>query len=218
VKVHLPEPIQRKLLFAGTWVNSRLSTEVTTLLCLLARSLLAQRNSPFLSLFCILSSTYKRRPWESNPRRHHDGGEDIAKVAFLIRARSVVQVHPGPPYIPVFMRRFSLLPFSAVSHKVFLSTICQLHDRLNAWSSGSTCNHCLCVHPPAARDSDRSTGHLYEWRVFRPGGLLTIRLALISYGWAVLRPLAVRKQSLAKLGLGTNRKYTITAGTDAVRP
>jgi hypothetical protein len=69
------------------------------LFCLLARSLLAQRNSPFLSLFCILSSTYKRSPWESNPRRHHDVGEDIAKVAFLIRARSVAQVHPGPPFI-----------------------------------------------------------------------------------------------------------------------
>src|SRR6516164_11679806 len=36
---------------------------------------------------------------------------------------------------------------------------CQLPDRLNAGFAGSACNHCLCVHPPAARDSDRLTGH-----------------------------------------------------------
>jgi hypothetical protein len=48
------------------------------------------------------------------------------------------------------------------------------------------------VHPPAARDSDRSTGHLYQWRVFRPGGLLTIRLALISYGWGSVLRLILR--------------------------
>src|ERR1700736_3052696 len=47
-----------------------------------------------------------------------DGGEHITKVAFLIRARSVVQVHPGPPFkSPVNTRLFSLFPFSWISLK-----------------------------------------------------------------------------------------------------
>jgi len=42
-------------------------------------------------------------------------GEYIAKVAFLIRARSVVQVHPGPPFkSPVNTRLFSLFPFRGI--------------------------------------------------------------------------------------------------------
>jgi hypothetical protein len=31
------------------------------------------------------------------PSDPDDAGKHIAKVPFLIRARSVVQVHPGPP-------------------------------------------------------------------------------------------------------------------------
>jgi hypothetical protein len=31
------------------------------------------------------------------PSHPDDAGKHMAKVAFLIRARSVVQVHPGPP-------------------------------------------------------------------------------------------------------------------------
>jgi hypothetical protein len=42
-------------------------------------------------------------------------GEYIAKIAFLIRARSVVQVHPGPPSkSPVNTRLFSLFPFPGI--------------------------------------------------------------------------------------------------------
>jgi hypothetical protein len=42
----------------------------------------------------------------------------------LIRARSVVQVHPGPPSkSPVNMRVFSLFPFGGISLK---KPICQL--------------------------------------------------------------------------------------------
>jgi hypothetical protein len=43
-------------------------------------------------------------------------------TAILIRARSVVQVHPGPPS-PVFMRPFSLLPFSGISRKAFVNDL-----------------------------------------------------------------------------------------------
>ena len=42
--------------------------------------------------------------WKDGP---NDRGEYIAKAAFLIRARSVVQVHPGPPLVfshTVFMQ------------------------------------------------------------------------------------------------------------------
>ena len=53
-----------------------------------------------------------------------DGGEHITKVAFLIRARSVVQVHPGPPFkSPVNTRQFSLFLFRGISLK---KPICQL--------------------------------------------------------------------------------------------
>src|ERR1700676_1113479 len=45
----------------------------------------------------------------------------------LIRARSVVQVHPGPPFkSPVNTRLFSLFPFSGkISQKTILPKICQ---------------------------------------------------------------------------------------------
>src|SRR5712671_187803 len=46
----------------------------------------------------------------------------------LIRARSVVQVHPGPPFkSPVNTRRFSLFPFRGISLK---KPICQLFANL----------------------------------------------------------------------------------------
>ncbi len=48
----------------------------------------------------------------------------IAPSKPLIRARSVVQVHPGPPFkSPVNMRLFSLFPFRGISLK---KPICQL--------------------------------------------------------------------------------------------
>src|SRR5713226_8188072 len=44
-----------------------------------------------------------------------DQGKYYAKGAFLIRARSVVQVHPGPPFKPpISPRRFSLSPSRGV--------------------------------------------------------------------------------------------------------
>jgi len=104
-------------------------------------------------------------------------------TAILIRARSVVQVHPGPPYIPSIYAAILTFAFLWSFQKVFLSTICQLPDRLNAGSSGSACNHCQRVHPPAARDSDRSTGHLYEWRIFQPSGLLLDCPSLKTLDW-----------------------------------
>jgi hypothetical protein len=45
-------------------------------------------------------------------------------TSILIRARSVVQVHPDPPFkSPVNTRRFSLFPFWGISLK---KPICQL--------------------------------------------------------------------------------------------
>src|SRR5450755_995663 len=45
-------------------------------------------------------------------------------TAILIRARSVVQVHPGPPFkAPINTRLFSLFPFRGISLK---KPICQL--------------------------------------------------------------------------------------------
>src|SRR6266852_8987505 len=48
----------------------------------------------------------------------------LIMTAILIRARSVVQVHPGPPFkSPVNTRLFSLFPFRGISLK---KPICQL--------------------------------------------------------------------------------------------
>jgi predicted nucleic acid-binding protein len=56
-------------------------------------------------------------------------------TSILIRARSVVQVHPGPPsQSPIITRLFSLFPFRGFPRKPDLSTICQLYD----WSNGTT--------------------------------------------------------------------------------
>jgi hypothetical protein len=77
-------------------------------------------------------------------RLHTDGsdsgGEHIAKIAFLIRARSVVQVHPGPPFkSPINARRFSLSPSSG---PVIKQPFCQKfaksrvgHRSRNPWRS-----------------------------------------------------------------------------------
>ena len=63
-------------------------------------------------------------------------GEHMANVAFLIRARSVVQVHPGPPFkSPVNTRLFSLFPFRGISLK---KSICQLFCQLYDWPDGTT--------------------------------------------------------------------------------
>src|SRR6266850_8117505 len=50
-------------------------------------------------------------------------------VAPLIRARSVVQVHPGPPFkSPVNTRLFFTFPlFGDLLQEAVLSTVCQLH-------------------------------------------------------------------------------------------
>ena len=62
-------------------------------------------------------------------RLHTDGsdsgGEHIAKVAFLIRARSVVQVHPGPPFI--FSRLPGVVPKTSTHNPTHTSLI-SLHQ------------------------------------------------------------------------------------------
>jgi hypothetical protein len=55
----------------------------------------------------------------------------LIMTAILIRARSVVQVHPGPPFkSPIYTRRFSLLPFSGISRKAFCQRFVNFRNRI----------------------------------------------------------------------------------------
>jgi hypothetical protein len=82
-------------------------------------------------LCCLGKSIYSFRANEMfgrgdgvEPSDPDDAGKHIEKVPFLIRARSVVQVHPGPPFkSPVNTRRFSLFPFPRTS--LSKKTLCQ---------------------------------------------------------------------------------------------
>jgi len=74
------------------------------------------------------------------PSDPDDAGKHIAKVPFLIRARSVVQVHPGPPFKYAAFLIFPLL--GNLLQKTILPTVCQLHD----WLAGS---HCTPAHSEA---------------------------------------------------------------------
>jgi len=71
-----------------------------------------------------------RKPIEGMRRRRTD--------APLIRARSVVQVHPGPPFkSPVNMRLFSLFPFTVIHlQKTFCQKFAKSSGRLRPPSSG----------------------------------------------------------------------------------
>src|SRR5271165_2738440 len=71
-------------------------------------------------------------------------------TAILIRARSVVQVHPGPPFkSPVNTRRFSLFPFSGLSlKKPFCQPFVNLsgnYTPLHPSRSGSSCRPSLSL-------------------------------------------------------------------------
>jgi len=85
--------------------------------------------------------------------------------AILIRARLVVQVHPGPPFkSPIYTRRFSLFPFSGPSLKkpfcqpfvnftIGLYTsqdgVIRCHEPLfSLIRRRVSCGHCIVVHTP----------------------------------------------------------------------
>src|SRR6202521_3907272 len=77
-------------------------------------------------------------------------------TSILIRARSVVQVHPGPPFkSPVITRLFSLFPFRGISLK---KPICQLfaNFRIGRMALHSGCRECC---PVMSKDLQGSARH-----------------------------------------------------------
>src|SRR5580692_10513197 len=90
-------------------------------------------------------------------------GEHITKVAFLIRARSVVQVHPGPPFkSPINTRLFSLFPFPGTSST---KPICQSFVNLSGNRtplhpnrSGSLCRLSLSPKEKVIADTKTQNG------------------------------------------------------------
>jgi hypothetical protein len=87
-------------------------------------------------LCCLGKSIYSFRANEMfgsgdgvEPSHPDDAGKHMAKVAFLIRARSVGSSPPRPTINLQYLCGNSHFCFSSgVSHKAFLSTICQLFD------------------------------------------------------------------------------------------
>jgi hypothetical protein len=74
------------------------------------------------------------------------------------RARSVVQVHPGPPKIPSIYAVILTFIFHWSFPESILSTICQLPDRLNRGPLGPLVTiACVCIHlRPATQTAEQS--------------------------------------------------------------
>src|SRR5260370_41518947 len=86
----------------------------------------------------------------------------IAPQKPLISARSVVQVHPGPPFkSPVNMRLFSLFPFRGISPE---KPICQpfVNFRIGRIALSQGVSRQRNSHSPAARPRSREITRFEE--------------------------------------------------------
>src|SRR6516162_3342128 len=83
----------------------------------------------------------------------------VLTTAILIRARSVVQVHPGPPSIPSVYAAILTFTFRWSFPQSLLSTICQLPNRLNSGPSGPLVTiACVCIHLQPATQTAQQPG------------------------------------------------------------